>query len=89
MPQSQAPWANLGGWWDEHAVCASGRVHGADLRKVRLVAADGKSEEDDIGDSGIALVVADEPFTQPWTVELYDAADGLVRRHPFRGGRPG
>jgi hypothetical protein len=88
-PESSTPWANLGGWWNDRVACAGGRVHGAEVRQVRLVAADGKSAEDGIGESGVALVIADGPFTQPWTVELYDAAGGLVRKHPFRGGRPG
>ena len=88
-PESSVPWANLGGWWNDRFACAGGRVHGANVRKVYLVAADGKIAEDDIGESGIALVIADGPFAQPWTVELYDAAGGLVRRHPFKRGRPG
>ncbi|HSR26275.1 MAG TPA: hypothetical protein VLW53_22155 [Candidatus Eisenbacteria bacterium] len=88
QPAGTLPWANLGGWWNDRLACAGGHVHGADIRKVCLVAADGKTAEDDIGESGIALVIADGAFTQPWTVELYDAAGGLVRRHPFHGGRP-
>jgi hypothetical protein len=86
-PESSMPCANLARWRNGCGACAGGRVHGADVRKVRLVAADGKIAEDDIGESGIALVIADGPFTQPWTVELYDAAGSLVRRHPFNGGR--
>jgi hypothetical protein len=88
-PQSSAPWANLGGWWDDRVACAGGRVHGAEVRKVRLVAAGGQTMEDDIGESGIALLLDAGPFPQPWTIELYDAAGGLVRGHAFRGGRPG
>ena len=87
-PESSMPWANLACWWNDHGASAGGRVHGAGVRKVRLVAADGKTAEDDIGASGIALLIADGPFTQPWTVELYDAAGELVRTHPFHGGRP-
>jgi hypothetical protein len=85
--RSSVPWANLGGWWNERVACAGGRVHGAEVRNVRLVAAGGETAEDDIGGSGIALVLAVGPFAQPWTVELYDAAGALLRSHPFSGGR--
>jgi hypothetical protein len=88
-PRSSAPWANLGCWWNDRVACAGGRVHGVEVRTVRLVAADGEAVEDDIGGSGIALLLAAGPFAQPWTVELYDAAGGMVRSHPFHGGRPG
>jgi hypothetical protein len=57
-------------------------------RKVRLVAAGGQAAEDDIGESATALVLANGPFPQPWTVELQDAAGGIVRSHAFHGGRP-
>ncbi len=67
--------------------CAGGRVHGAEVRKISLLAAGGETAEDDIGESGVALVLAVGPFAQPWTVELYDAAGGLLRSHPFSGGR--
>jgi hypothetical protein len=86
-PQSSAPWANLAGWWNDSVACAGGRVHGAEVRKVRLVAAGGETTEDEIGESTIALLLAAGPFAQPWTVELYNAAGGLVRSHPFHGGR--
>lgn len=86
-PPSTLPWANLGGWWNDHITCAGGRIHGAQVRRVRLVAADGAATEDDIGESGIALVLAVGPLSRPWTVELYDAAGGLVRSHPFIRGR--
>ncbi len=52
-----------------------------------MVAAGGETAEDDIGESDIALVLAAGPFAQPWTVELYDAGGGLLRSHPFGGGR--
>ncbi len=86
-PWIAVPWANLGGWWGDHIACAGGRVHGAEVRKVRLVAAGGESTDDDIGESGVALLLAVGAFAQPWTVELYNAAGGLVRSHPFSGGR--
>jgi hypothetical protein len=86
-PPSSVPWANLGGWWSDRVACAGGRVHGAEVRTVRLVAAGGETA-DDITESGIALVLAVGPFAQPWTVELYDAAGALLRSHPFQGGRP-
>lgn len=87
-PRSSLPWANLCGWWNDRIAWIGGRVHGADIRMVRLVAADGRASEDDIGGSGIALILIVGPFTQPWTVELYDRSGGLVRSHPFEGGRP-
>jgi hypothetical protein len=87
-PSTSVPWANLGGWWDDGIAFAGGRVHGADVRRVRLVAAGGQAAEDDVGESAIALVLANGPFPQPWTVELHDAGGGLVRSHPFHGGRP-
>ncbi len=86
-PPSPMPWANLGGWWNDRVACAGGRVQGAEVRKVRLLAADGETAEDDIGESGIALMLAAGPFVQPWTVELYDAAGGLLRSHPFKSSR--
>jgi hypothetical protein len=85
-PRSPLLWANLGCWWDDRVSCAGGRVHGAEVRKVRIVAAGGETADDEIGGSGVALVLAVGPFPQPWTVELYDAAGGLLRRHPFVGG---
>ncbi|HKA10090.1 MAG TPA: hypothetical protein VKI99_06440 [Candidatus Dormibacteraeota bacterium] len=87
-PRSSMPWANLGAWWNQRVACAGGRVHGAEVKKVRLVGADGTTAEDDIGESGIALVLAVGPFARPWTVELYDGAGILLRTHPFSGGRP-
>jgi hypothetical protein len=87
-PQSSVPWANLGGWIDGPAAYAGGRVHGATVRRVRLGAADGRTADDDVGDSGIALVIANGSFPQPWTVELYDADGALVGTHPFHRGRP-
>ena len=87
-PEGTVPWANLGGSWSDQAAAAGGRVHGPDVRHVRLLAADEQSDEDDIGETGIALLLADGPFPQPWTVELYDGAHRLLRTHPFRGGRP-
>ncbi len=86
-PRSSVPWANLGGWWNDRVAWAGGRVQGAEVREVRLVAAGGETAEDDIGESGIALVLAVGPFAQPWTVELYDAAGNRLRSHPFKGGR--
>jgi hypothetical protein len=50
--------------------------------------ADPRVWRDDIGESGIALVLAVGRFAQPWTVELYNAPGGLLRSHPFHGGRP-
>ena len=86
-PRSSVPWANLGGWWNDRIACAGGRVQGAEVRRVRLVAAAGETAEDDIGESDIALVLAVGPFAQPWTVGLYDAAGDLLRSHPFKGDR--
>lgn len=86
-PRSSAPWANLGFWCGDRVSCAGGRVHGAEVRKVRILAADGETADDDIGKSGVALVLAHGAFPQPWTVELYDAAGGLLRSHPLVGGR--
>ena len=82
-PRSSVLWANLGGWWSDGVASSGGRVHGAEVRKVRLVAAGGETTDDDIGESGVALLLAVGPFAQPWTVELYDAAGGLLRSHPF------
>lgn len=84
-PQRPVPWANLGGWWNDRVACVGGPVHGDQVRKVRLVAAGGEVAEDDIGESSIALVIAFGRFHQPWSVELYDEAGGLVRTHQFRG----
>jgi hypothetical protein len=89
QPPITLPWANLGAWWDDRVACAGGHVHGSQVRTVRLVAADGQTAEDHIDESGIALVLAVGPFARPWTVELYDAAGGLVRSHPFNQGRTG
>ncbi len=86
-PRSLVPWANLGCWWNERLACFGGRVHGAEVRMVRLVAAGGETAEDDIGESGVALVFAVGPFAQPWTAELYGEDGAMLRSHPFPGGR--
>jgi hypothetical protein len=85
-PGSPAPWANFAVVWDQRLFMAGGRVHGVGVSRVRVVSASGGAGEDSV-DDGIALVMADGPFPRPWTVELYDAAGGLLRSHPCPGGR--
>ncbi len=86
-PLSSTPWANLGCCWNDRLAWFGGRVHGAEVRKVRLVAAGGQTAEDDLGESGVALLLAARPFARPWTAELYRKDGGLLRSHPFPGGR--
>lgn len=85
-PPSTAPWANFGGWRDGRSFRAGGRVHGQEVRSVRMVDATGRAIDDTV-DDGIALLMHAGPFDQPWTVVLCGADGTLLRSHPFPGGR--
>ncbi|MBJ7601191.1 hypothetical protein [Candidatus Nephthysia bennettiae] len=72
------PWANFGG--AGHYL--GGRVHGADVDRVRFVDRGGVIAEDTI-EHGLALLIADAPVRAHGRLELYDMQGKLLANQPW------
>src|SRR5205823_3306335 len=77
--RDREPWANLAGGWGPDGCWAGGHVSGP-VHHVRMVDASGERVVEDTVEHGVALLMLDAPG--PCTVELYDAAGGLLRVQP-------
>ena len=86
QPPWPEPFANLGGWGNREFLCAGGRVQGATVSRVRLVAADGQALEDEVVE-GYALLMGDLPFNEEYTLELLDGTGHVLGRQRWGGRR--
>lgn len=57
--------------------------NGIQVTKVRLIDAGGHIFEDQVQDDGVFFVVSEQRVEKPIQVELYDASNVLVARHPL------
>jgi len=82
-PARSSPWVNLGGGELAPGFYAGGRIDsaGADVARVQLRFADGRTLEDDSA-QGVALFITDHPVSTPATAVLYDRAGNGFAAHP-------
>jgi len=88
LASGREPWASLGGWRWSGRWCLGGRVHGEQVRAVRLTDAAGSTVED-VVEGGYALLIAPEPARRPLRVELLDAERAVLAAQSWPPrGRP-
>lgn len=75
------PSVNLAGAWGPDGCWGGGHVHGAAVHRVRLVDADGASDED-LVENGVTLLFIEGAYRNPCLVELYDADGTLLATEP-------
>ncbi len=71
------PWANFGGWGWPQLLCLGGRVHGDQVRTVRVTDAEGLTAEDTV-ENGYSLLMVLEPVRLPCQVALLDSGGTML-----------
>ena len=85
QPTRAEPWANFGGWGGPQFLCLGGRVHGAQVRTVRLTDAEGRTLEDAV-ENGYSLFLVPKPVKYPCQIALLDSSGVVVASQPWPPG---
>jgi len=85
-PERSTPWVNLGASWaGRHGFIGGGRVHGADVARVRARFVNSVEVEDSI-DHGSALLVTEEAIALPAAIALLDRHGSVIARQDWPEG---